>query len=617
MGLTSALNTALFGITYNQKQIDVAASNIANADTAGYTAKSVEAKVFFDGQGNVSGLMSTDIRRAVDEQIQAAYFGSRAEANYSAQIATFTARLDDLFGSLDNGSGLNALMTEFSNSLSALVTDPGGFAAQKEVVAAADSIARQLNGSYQAIEDMRQDADNLMRAEVEDINELLRSLQDVDEKIQDARVSGGSVADLLDQRDRYVEQLSGYLDVEIDHETGGTLRITTSSGQQLLANNKASVLSFETTNYLQPNVSGNTVTVTSPAGTRTDLIAGSDSGSLVALAEMRDEVLVEAQAQLDTIAAELSLAMSNVTVAGAEATVGPDTGFDLDVSALQAGNTISLSYTDTSGAQQNVSFVAVSDPALLPLDNSTTARADDTVYGIDISSGLPANYITQIVAALGGSGLQVSNDGSDNLRVLGDVGGPTSVQGLSASVTPTANTDQGLGFSMFVDSRAGEQVFTDSLEAGGQRVGYAASIAVNSALQDDSSLLVTYETVPATNSPNDSARAEYLLERLTADPKAFDADAGIGNTGSPYQGTILTYVNQVVAYQGNQASDAATYAQAKETMTTNLAIRYEESYSVNVDAEMAFLIELENAYAANARVMQAVNELFDVLLNTV
>ncbi|MEP2725561.1 flagellar basal body protein, partial [Roseibium sp.] len=37
MGLTSALNTALFGLTYNQKQIDVTASNIANADTAGYS----------------------------------------------------------------------------------------------------------------------------------------------------------------------------------------------------------------------------------------------------------------------------------------------------------------------------------------------------------------------------------------------------------------------------------------------------------------------------------------------------------------------------------------------------------------------------------------------------
>ncbi|MDN3719944.1 flagellar basal body protein [Roseibium salinum] len=39
MGLTSALNTAVFGLGYNQRQLDVTAANIANADTAGYSKK--------------------------------------------------------------------------------------------------------------------------------------------------------------------------------------------------------------------------------------------------------------------------------------------------------------------------------------------------------------------------------------------------------------------------------------------------------------------------------------------------------------------------------------------------------------------------------------------------
>ncbi|WP_417670870.1 flagellar hook-associated protein FlgK [Roseibium sp.] len=617
MGLTSALNTALFGLTYNQKQIDVTASNIANADTAGYTTKSVSANVFFDGRGNVSGILSTEVRRAVDENIQASYFGSLAETNYASQISSFTDRLDDLFGTLDDGSGLNSLMTDYANALSALVNDPGGNAAQKEVVAAADAFARQLNNSYQAIEDMRQQADTLLREQTEDVNDLLKNIEEIDEQIREARTAGVSVGDLLDQRDRYVEQLSGYLDIEVDEESSGMLRITTHAGQQLLSNNQASVLSFAPTNYLQPGLSGNSVVITSAAGTTTNLIAGSESGSMVALAEMRDEVLVEAQSQLDTIAAELSLSMSNVTVPGQAVTIAPDDGYVLDVSGLQAGNTISLTYTDTAGDTQNVTFVAVNDASLLPLSDDTTARADDTVYGVDISSGTPALYVAQIVAALGATSLQVSDDGSGNLQVLGDVTAPTSVEALSASVTPTANTDQGLGLSIFVDAADGEEIFTDALENGGQRVGYAGSIAVNTALKADSSLLVTYQTVPEENSDNDASRAEYLLEQLTNASKAFDADAGIGNTASPYEGTLMTYVNQVISYQGNQASDASAYAQAKETLTTNLAIRYEESYSVNVDAEMAFLIELENAYAANARVMQAVNELFDVLLNSV
>jgi hypothetical protein len=294
-----------------------------------------------------------------------------------------------------------------------------------------------------------------------------------------------------------------------------------------------------------------------------------------------------------------------------------DSGFDLDVSGLQAGNTITLEYTDTLGVAQTVTLMAVSDPSLLPLDNTATSDPNDTVYGFDISSGLPATYITNINAALGSTGLLVSNNGSDELRVLGDSGAPTSVESLTASVTVTADSDQGLGLSIFVDQRAGTEIFTDALEDGGQRVGYAGGISVNPSLLADSALLVNYKTTPTANTPNDPARPQFLLNALNSGTVHFDPSAGIGSTSSPFEGTVIDYVNNTIAFQGNQAEDAKTYATAKETLTTNLAIRYEESYSVNLDTELAFMVQLENAYAANARVMQTIKELFDELLRIV
>ncbi|SHM16197.1 flagellar hook-associated protein FlgK [Roseibium suaedae] len=617
MGLTSALNTALFGIQYNQRQIDVTAGNVANADTVGYSAKSVQANVFFDSSGNVTGIVSSDIIRKIDERIQSAYFSSLADNKYANQIADFTDRLDNIIGTLDDGSGLANLATEFANSLSALVNNPSSNSAQAEVVAAADALARQLNRTYAQIDDLRQDADSSLRVQTQDVNNLLGNIKDVDDKILEAKALGIATAELEDQRDRYVEQLSGYLDIRVEEDSNGTLKISTQNAQQLYADNRVSTLSFEATPSLQPGQTGATVVVTTPGGSKYDLIQASSSGSMVALAQIRDDVLVEAQAQLDTIAAEMSLAMSNVNVAGTETTVGAESGYTLDLSGLQSGNTVSLSYVDSLGNTQNVSFVAVDDASLLPLDNSATARADDVVYGIDISSGNTADYVTQIIAALAATDLAVSDDGSGNLQVLGDTATNTSVTSLSANVTPTASTDQGLGLAIFVDTRNGEELFTDALENGGQRTGYAASIAVSSGLLADSSQLVTYETIPDTNSANDSSRAEYLMNALANGRTSFDPSTGIGSSKTPFEGSILSYVNQVISYQGNQASDAQAYSEAKQTMTSNLAIRYEESYSVDVDAEMAFLIQLQNAYSANARVMQTVNELFDALLNAV
>jgi len=617
MGLTSAMNTAVFGIAYNQRQLDVTASNIANADTVGYSKKTISAEVFFDGTGNVAGMSATEVRRIVDEQIQTDYFNSLADTNYAKQISSFTDRLDDIFGTLDDNSSLSALAGDLSSALAILVNDPGNYAAQNDVVAVADAFARELNASYEQIADLRQEADHALKTQTETVDGLLASIEDIDSAIRDAAMSGISTADMEDERDRLVEQLSGYLDVNVFKDTNGTLFIQTANGQQLYADNKASTLSFTPTHLLQPGQSGNTVLVTTPGGTSYDLIAGSRSGAMVAMAELRDDILVEAQAQLDTIAAEVSLAFSNVTVDSTAVTVAPDDGFDLDVSAIQPGNTITLEYTDTGGNPQTVTLVAVEDPSLLPLDDSATARADDTVFGFDISSGTPATYITNIATALGATGLQVLNNGSDELRVLGDVGAPTTVESLSAEVTVTAHSDQGLGLAIFVDSRDTPELFTDALEDGGQRLGYAHAISVNPDLLADSALLVNYQTTPTANTANDPARAQYLSEAMTSGTTYFDPGTGIGSSSTPFQGSVIDFVHQTVAFQGNQAEDASTYADSKEALTMNLAIRYEESYSVDLDMELAFMVQLENAYAANARVMQTINELFDELLNIV
>ncbi|WP_297586397.1 flagellar basal body protein [Roseibium sp.] len=281
MGLTSALNTAVFGITYNQRQLDVTASNIANADTAGYSKKTISANAYFDGQGNVAGINATEIRRIVNEQIQADYFNSLADTNYAKQIADYTDRLDDIFGTIDDSSSLSALVGELSSALTTLVNDPGNYTAQKEVVAAAEAFARELNTSYEQIADLRQEADDTLAGQTVAINNLLSSIEDIDAAIRDASQAGVSTADMEDERDRLVEQLSGYLDVTITDGSNETLFIQTSDGQQLYADNQASTLSFSASHALQPGETGNSVMVTTPGGTTYDLIAASNSGSMV------------------------------------------------------------------------------------------------------------------------------------------------------------------------------------------------------------------------------------------------------------------------------------------------------------------------------------------------
>ena len=49
-------------------------------------------------------------------------------------------------------------------------------------------------------------------------------------------------------------------------------------------------------------------------------------------------------------------------------------------------------------------------------------------------------------------------------------------------------------------------------------------------------------------------------------------------------------------------------------MVNSLQQRFNDSSSVNIDEEMANLLNLQNAYAANARVMSTVKDMLDTLL---
>ena len=617
MSLTSALNTALFGLTHNQRQIDVTAANIANANTAGYTAKRVEANVYFDKHGNVSGLLTSNIRRDIDQAIQGSYWDSLAETAYANIRQAYTSEIDRTIGSLGDSSSLPSLMSKLNSNLASLVSAPDSYAARQEFLGTADLLARRLNSTYEDLQNMRTRADSAIGNQVGEVNQLLVRIEEIDKEIQSAKLTGTPGVDLYDQRDRYLEQISSYLDVSVSFDNNGFTRINTYSGQILYSDGQAAKLDFKPTGTLRPGEDGNTITVVTPGGTPYDLVSASRSGSMMALVNLRDETLTEAQAQLDELASQLSLAFSNVNVASTATTVGPENGFTLDIAGLQAGNTVSLSYVDSGGTTRNVSFVAVKDPSLLPLAASTTARPDDIVFGIDISSGTPANYITQIATALTGSNLAVADDGTGKLRILGDTGTSTVAKSLSANVTTTASSNQGLGLAVFMDGRNGQELYTGALENGGQRTGFARSITLDLTLKSDSSKLVNYQTTPTTNSPKDSSRPQYLLDALSKTNFSFDASTGIGTEGDPFKGTVMGFVNQFVTYQGEQAETAKQTSSARTTLTQNLAIRYEEDYKVDVDAELGFLVQLQNAYSANARVMQATREMFDVLLNSV
>src|SRR4029079_10361119 len=225
---------------------------------------------------------------------------------------------------------------------------------------------------------------------------------------------------------------------------------------------------------------------------------------------MRDQDLVQAQNQLDALAAGMAQALSDKTTAGTAVSPLPQNGFDIDVGGLSQGNTVTINYTDTAtNTPHTITLVRVDDPAALPLANTATATANDSVFGINFSGGM-ASVITQINAALTGTGMSASNPSGTTLEILDDGAANTvNVDGLSGVATQTSLAGGSAELPLFTD---GSAPYTGAITGtGSQLTGLAARLAVNPLVAADPSNLIVYQ--PGTPA-GDGTRPDFIYQQL-------------------------------------------------------------------------------------------------------
>ena len=223
-------------------------------------------------------------------------------------------------------------------------------------------------------------------------NTLIQQIAQINGQLEGSSSSDGAAAALEDQRGQDVTQLSQLMNVRVVQNPDNQISVFTGNGQQLVANSEASQLSFDNAGTLSataqwsadPSQDGvGTITLTVPGGSSTDLLADGaiQSGEIAAYVQMRDNILPQAQSQLDEMANQMSQALSNQTTAGTAVTSGAQAGYSVDVGSLLPGNTVTLSYTDGANTQHTVTIVALGAGGSLP---KSSATATNPVIGVEL-----------------------------------------------------------------------------------------------------------------------------------------------------------------------------------------------------------------------------------------
>jgi flagellar hook-associated protein 1 FlgK len=616
MGLSSALASAMSGLRANQASLSIVSSNIANAQTPGYVNQTVnQIEVASGGPG--SSVLVTGVNRDLDQYVQSQLRTETSGGAYADQMSNILGQLQNVYGTPGGEGTLETSLSNFTAALQALSTSSGGQSAQSVALSAAQDLAQQLNSTTQGIQALRSGVNQDIGACVNQANAAMTAIAKINTQLQGLSPNDPAAATLEDQRDSAINTLSTLMDVRTVTDSSNEVNVFTSSGVQLVSSGLASTMSFSSPGALSPSSLYNkdpsksgvgSLTIQLPNGGATDMVATNaiSSGQIAADLKLRDQTLVQAQTQVDQLAATLSSSLSDTTTAGTAVT-GPPAGFSVDTSNVVPGNTINLTYTPNgSSTPQQITIVNIADSSALPLPNAPNANPQ--VIGINFSGGM-SSIVSQLNAALGSTGIQFSSTSGTTLNVSSSAFAAVS----AASTTTTASSlqDGSPQLPLFTD---GSSLYTGAITAAGsQMTGLAGRITINPALLNNAAALSTYSTSPPT-AAGDTTRSDYLFTQLTNATFTYSPQTGLGSTTAPFSGTITSYLQQFVSQQSNAATQATQLQQGQDVVVSTLQQKFNSTSGVNIDTEMSNLIALQNAYAANAHVMSVIQSMMNTLL---
>ena len=326
MSLSQALATAMSGLRTTQASLALLSSNVANAETPGYVRKTLNQVTGITGDYG-SSVRINGVNRELDQYLQTQIRTEMSGAAYADIRVDLSLRnLQTVYGNPDETGTIENAFNTLTTAVQGLSTSPDSQSARIGVVNAAQSLAQQLNATTQGIQNLRANAETGINDSVITANNAMQQIALINNQLQNNGRTDASTASLLDQRDQYIDQLSQLMDIRVVTNSINQVTVFTNSGVQLVGT-EAAKLSFNPQGTVTPNTLYNsdptksnvgTITIDFPHGGSYDLVSTNAirSGKIAAYLELRDNTLVQAQAQVDQFAASMSSALSDKTTAG-------------------------------------------------------------------------------------------------------------------------------------------------------------------------------------------------------------------------------------------------------------------------------------------------------------
>lgn len=352
MTLTQSIGNARSSLSTVSEQISVVSQNIARVNDSDATRKI--ANVITVGGGGVS---VAGISRTANKLLLDTYLSANASNQTQTVVNSALDRLENTVGDTDSENSPAALISKLNSALQNYSTSPQNGAVAATVVSAAQSLATALNSATQAVTDIRNQADSDIATSVSNVNNLLAQFEKLNQSVVKGTSSGADITDVLDRRDAVLKQLSTEVGIRTVSRAGGDMAIYTDSGVTLF-DKTARQVTFAPTSNLSPSSVGSPIYADGVPIAGTPHTMSISSGKLAGLVDVRDNIALTYQSQLDEIARGLIEATAE-TDQSATPTLPAVTG----LFTYGGGPAIPASGTVIAGLAGSIKINSTVDPA--------------------------------------------------------------------------------------------------------------------------------------------------------------------------------------------------------------------------------------------------------------
>ena len=304
MSITSALNSAMTGLTANARLSQVTSENLANALTPGYSSQ----KLNLSTSQYAAGVRIGDVERNVNPALQSTTRKAEAEYAKIGVYSDFYSRMSNFVGTVDDNMSISTQISNFDAALVEATSRPDSTERLHDLSVKANLIVQSITDAADGLNNQRLAAESSIDLQVDQLNSQLKELEKLNARIVVAQAAGGSTTAMEDQRDLLIDTVNQAIPVNVVQRDQGRVALFTVGGVALL-DGRASELSFDAKRTIEPQMTQDNGLLSgleiNGLAMDTSINGPLRGGTLIAAFDIRDNVAVEAQNDLDAVARDL------------------------------------------------------------------------------------------------------------------------------------------------------------------------------------------------------------------------------------------------------------------------------------------------------------------------